>query len=182
MKCFQRSARATSAATLWLTAAACAAGPAEHAHVHGLARLDVAVEAKRITLQLDTPLDNLLGFERAPRTPAERRQAEAAIAQLKAAATLFRIDPAAGCTLAQVALTSAALKLGTPDPADATSGHADLDGSFEFACTAGAKAGYIDTTLFAFPTLRQVEVQVAAPTGQFKCTLTRAASRIVLSK
>jgi len=162
-----------------------AAGAGERAHQHGMARLDVAVEAKRITLQFDTPLDNLLGFERAPRNDAERRQADAAIARLKAAATMFRIDPAAGCTLGSVELASAALKLGAAkavENADKQSDHADLEGSFEFSCEAGAKAAYIDTALFAFPTLRQVDVQVAAPAGQFKRTLTRAASRIVLAK
>ena len=64
-----------------------------------MAKLDVAVEPSRVTLELDTPLDNLLGFERAPRTDAERQQADAAVAKLKAAAGLFRIDNAAGCTL-----------------------------------------------------------------------------------
>ena len=48
---------------------------AAKAHQHGVARLDVAVEATRVTLYLDTPLDNLLGFERAPRTDAERKAA-----------------------------------------------------------------------------------------------------------
>jgi len=185
----QRRAHATAAARWMATLAAVAfvlpAAAAERAHVHGAARLDVAVEARRITLQLDTPLDNLLGFERAPRTAAERQQADAAVARLKDAATLFRIDPAAGCTLARVELNSAALKLGTPDAADAAdakAGHADLEGGFEFACQAGAKAAYIDTALFAFAPLRQVDVQVAAPAGQFKRTLTRTASRLVLTK
>jgi hypothetical protein len=41
-------------------------------HEHGVARLDVAVDAGRVSFSLETPLDNLLGFERAPRTDAER--------------------------------------------------------------------------------------------------------------
>ena len=42
------------------------------AHVHGVATLDIAVEARKITVQLESPLDNLLGYERTPRTDAER--------------------------------------------------------------------------------------------------------------
>jgi hypothetical protein len=98
---------------------------AGHAHVHGVAKLDIAVETTKLTLQLDSPLDNLLGFEHAPRTDAEHKRAEAAIAQLRAGATMFKIDPAAQCTLAAVELSSAALKLGTPDPAEEHDGHAD---------------------------------------------------------
>lgn len=43
---------------------------AGEAHQHGVARLDIAVDAGRISLQRDSPLDKLLGFERAPRNDA----------------------------------------------------------------------------------------------------------------
>ena len=84
------------------------------AHQHGVAQLDVAVEPTRVTLELDTPLDNLLGFERAPRTDAERAVVDKALARLRAADGLFRIDGAAGCTLAKVSLVSAVLGLAAP--------------------------------------------------------------------
>ncbi|MDP3083588.1 MAG: DUF2796 domain-containing protein, partial [Rubrivivax sp.] len=56
----------------WTVLAALSAAPAlaGKAHEHGIARLDVAVEADRITLLLDTPLDNRGGVERAPRAAA----------------------------------------------------------------------------------------------------------------
>ena len=154
----------------------------QHAHVHGVAKLDIAVEANTLTLQLEAPLDNFLGFERAPRTDAERQQADAAVAKLRAADKLFRIDPAAGCTLKSVALSSSALKLGQPDPAEEQAGHADLDGSFEFACKDAAKASYLDVGLFDFKPTQQLQVQVATPAGQFKRDLKRPALRISLVK
>ena len=159
------------------------AAAAPHAHQHGVAKLDVAVEPGKISLQLDTPLDNLLGFERAPRTEAERARADAAIATLKAAAALFKIDAAAGCKLSSVTLDSAALKLGQPDPADAADGHADLDASFDFACRDSALAKAIDLGLFdAFSGMQRIESQIATPQGQFKRTLSRPARRLVLTK
>jgi len=168
--------------SLWMgSVGAQAAGHAHpQAHQHGVAQLDIAVDARQITLQLSSPLDNLLGFERAPRTEAERRQVQAMLDQLRAAATMFKIDPAAQCTPAQVVLTSAALQLGPAQPADA--GHADLDGSFEFHCVAGAKATYVDVGLFAFARLQRVEVQAVTPSGQHKRVLKRPNARIGLTK
>jgi hypothetical protein len=164
-----------------LLGAACAAPAAGQAHVHGAARLDIAVEATRLTLQMESPLDSLLGFERAPRTDAERRQAQALVARLKAADTMFKIDPAAGCTLAGVELVSAALKLGDAPPGE--EGHADLGASVEFHCTDATRAAYVDVGLFDLaPRLQRLEVQVATPQGQFKRDLARPARRIRLTR
>ncbi len=157
------------------------AGPALAAppHQHGVASLDMAVESARVTLDLDTPLDNLLGFERAPRTDAERERADAMVKKLKAAEVLFRIDSAAGCTLSKVTLKSAPLGLGG-EVMD-KEGHADLQGHFEFSCKAGAKAGFVEVGLFdAFATLKRIELQVATPRGQLKASLVRPASRVAL--
>jgi Protein of unknown function (DUF2796) len=154
------------------------AGPA---HQHGVALLDVAVEAGRVTLYLDTPLDNLLGFERAPRTDAERQQADAAVARLKDADRLFRIDGNAGCKLAKVTLTSAALGLNAPAAPAAKDEHADLEGRYEYTCTAGGRAGFVEVGLFeAFAQMKRIELQLASPKGQMKATLVRPASRVAL--
>lgn len=179
--------------TLLLLAAAAIAAvlPAQAgpAHQHGVARLDVAVEAGRVTLYLETPLDNLLGFERAPRTDAERRQADAAVARLKDADKLFRIDGNAGCKLAKVTLSSAALGLppaapgapAAPAAPAAKDEHADLEGRFEFSCTAGTRAGFVEVGLFeAFAQIKRIELQLVSPKGQMKATLLRPASRVAL--
>jgi hypothetical protein len=152
------------------------------AHEHGVARLDVAVESGRLTLDLDTPLDNLLGFEHAPRTDAERERVASALVRLRDAGTLFRIDPAAGCTPARVELVSAPLGLGA-GAAASQEGHGDLEGHFEFTCKAGARAGFVEVGLFAaFAPLRRVELQVVTAKGQMKATLVRPASRVALAR
>lgn len=160
-----------------------ASGPALAAktHQHGTARLDIAVDAGRVSIVLDTPLDNLLGFERAPRTDAEREQADAAVALLRDAGRLFRIDPAAGCTLARVELVSAVLKLGGGGDAPARDEHADLEGRFDFDCRQGGRAAHVEVGLFAaFKGLQRLELQVVTPKGQMKATLVRPASRVAL--
>ncbi len=165
-------------AVVGISAAAQAAGKA---HEHGVARLDVAVAANAVRIELDTPLDNLLGFERAPRTDAERDKVKAAVARLRDGAALFRIDPAAGCTLAQAELVSPPLQLG---PGTAAAGeHGDLQGSYHFSCKAGARAGFVEVGLFeSFAGLKRVDLQVLTPRGQLKATLRRPASRVVLAR
>ena len=160
------------------------AAPAQgHAHEHGVVKLDIAIEPGKLTVQMESPLDNLVGFERAPRTDAERKVVAAAVARLQAADTLFKIDPAAGCTLKNVALTSAPLKLGQPEPGAVDDGHADLDGDFEFSCKNSALASFIELGLFsAFSHMQRIDVQIAALNGQAKRTLKRPASRIVLGR
>lgn len=153
-----------------------------HAHQHGALTLDVSVEASSLTLQMSSPLDNLLGFERAPRTAAERQRTDAAIARLKAADTLFKIDPAAQCTLSQVTLISDTLKLGaapaTPPPAQGS--HADIDVEFQYQCT-GTPASFVEVGLFdAFSGMKTIAVQVATAKGQFKRSLKRPAKRLSL--
>jgi hypothetical protein len=153
------------------------------ANQHGVLKLDIAVEARKLTLQMESPLNNLVGFERAPRNDAERKRVDAALARLRAAQALFAIDPAAQCRLANVVITSAVLKLGTSQPASASDEHADIDASFEFDCLDAARAAFVDVGLFdAFGDMEQIEVQAATPKGQLKRTLKRPARRVALAR
>ncbi len=153
------------------------------AHQHGVLKLDIAVDARKLSLQMESPLDNLVGFERAPRNEVERQRVEAALAKLKAGQALFSIDPAAQCGLAKVELTSAVLKLGAVAPASKNSEHADIDAVFEFECRDAARAAYIDVGLFdTFAGMKQIDVQMATPLGQRKQTLKRPAKRVTLTR
>ena len=67
------------------------------AHQHGVAKLAVAVDGKLLEIALESPLDNLLGFERAPRTDAEREAVRKMAQRFHAAAGLYTPTPAANC-------------------------------------------------------------------------------------
>lgn len=151
------------------------------AHRHGVATLDIAADPGRLTVALDTPLDNLVGFERAPRTDPERQRADAAVAKLKDGAAMVRIDPDATCTLASVEIVSAALKLGAA--VDMPKGeHADLEATWTFNCT-GKPATFVDIGLFAaFARLGTLEVQSATGQRQARRILKRPATRIELHR
>jgi len=168
----------------------------QHAHSHGRLSLNAAVDALSITIQMEVPLDNFLGFERAPRTDAERRLVADMVARLNAADKLFLPDPKAECVLSKVSLASAVLGLGEQarqdqKPAQASTAsagkerqeHADIDVSVAFACPKASQARYVDVKLFdAFKRVRTIDAQVASGQGQFKRTLTKAAPRLAWGK
>ena len=162
---------------------ASAAHATEAAHVHGLMRLDIAVEQSTLTLQLDAPLDSLLGFERAPRTAAERQAADALLKRMGDGASLFKPDAAAQCRLTQAQVDSPVLQTTAPAAQAAGHEHADLDASYEFRCAHPERLAGIEVGLFeAFPRLQKIEVQVAGTQQQLKQTLQRPAQRVPLRR
>ena len=94
--------------TAFVATPLCAPAQTQHAHVHGQIKLDVAIEGPTVVIEMESPLDNFTGFERAPRTDAEKKTAETVVAQLRAADQIFRIDPVANCKLGPVTLRSPA--------------------------------------------------------------------------
>lgn len=176
------------------------------AHEHGVARLDIGVEAGRITLNLEVPLEDLVGFERAPRTDAERAAVAAALARLQDADKAVRVDGSAGCGAAKVSLVApawgisattsataapvegaasapkAASGAGAPGPL-AREAHGDLEATYEFRCSNAPRAGHVELGLFeAFARLRRVEVQAVTPRGQMKVVLRRPQARVGLAR
>lgn len=167
-----------------LLAATALAGPAfaqtHAAHTHGQATVDIAVERDTLTLQLESPQDNLVGFERPPRSTAERQAAAQALATLKAADRWLQVDPKAGCRVADVQVDAPALADGAK-PGDG--GHADVDATVTLRCSDATQAAWVDVGLAAaFPRLRTLTVQVAGPHGQARRTLERGQRRVPLAK
>ena len=162
---------------LVLALTSCLAGPAQAAgaHQHGVATLEVVADGNSLTVNLDSPLDNLLGFERGPRSEAERKAVQAMAQRLRNAATLLVPAAAAQCQLQGVDLASdviaPALLAATPAaasaaaPAAAGSGHADLEAVFRFQCAQPQALKALDLAgLFqAFPRFKQLDAALAAP-------------------
>jgi len=157
----------------------CAMAQHQHTHTHGSLRMDAAVDERTITVQLEAPLDSLLGFERAPRTAAERQRVADLATRLRATGQWLRPDPVAQCAAGQVQLRAPVLGWGDATPAQAPDGHADLDITVSFSCARATDARHLDVDLFAaFAGITTIQAQVAAPQGQFKRALTRKAPRL----
>jgi hypothetical protein len=163
----------------WLVTAGLALGAAPvlaagghaqaHAHVHGAVQLEVALDGPTLSIALEAPLDSLLGFERAPRTAAEKQAAQDALTALRGSA-LFAPDAAAGCVFQSATADSEALQPG------ATAGeHADLDATATFTCARPEQLRRIDLggLLDRFPRIQRLQAQIVTGQGQFKQTLKR---------
>lgn len=176
-----------------LVMAACAAH-AGKAHEHGMVRLDVSIDGPRVTLDMTAALDNWLGFERAPRTDAERKAAAEVLARLRnpnQGALLFALNAQAQCQLTQAEVSAPVLEPAAkpaaapaapaPPAAKGSAEHADLEASYQFQCAQPAQLRTLDLGLFeAYKRIQRIQVQVAGPKGQFKVTLRRPARSVTL--
>jgi hypothetical protein len=140
------------------------------AHQHGTLTLDIAIDGPTLVIEMEAPLDSLLGFEHAPRTAAQKQAAAQMLARLRQPDGLFVPDAAAACTLKSASADSAAL---APDAKAA--GHADLDARYEWTCGNAAALSSVDLggLLDGYKRIQTLDAQIASPTGQFKQRLKR---------
>lgn len=170
------------AALVLLLAAAGLAPPVlaqGHAHAHGVIRLDVALEPGSLSLHFELPADSVVGFERAPRTEAEKKALADARQKLANAAALVGLDAAAGCVPEGAPSVKSPLFEATPAAAGE---HADVDAGYSWRCRQATVLKVLDLQglLAAFPRIQRVEVQVAGPGGQLKQTLKRPQALVKL--
>jgi hypothetical protein len=140
--------------------------PLRAQHVHGEAKLDIAIDKERLAISLELPLDVAVGFERAPKTEKEKA-ALAAAQKILADPALFLPTPAAACK-------GETPKLVLPEFGKAGGEqHADIDATYEFRCANPAALKSVETTIFkSFKRLYRLEARRAGPIGQGAARLT----------
>lgn len=173
------------AATLAL--AALAAQAHGKAHVHGVASLDVALEAGTLSVSLEAPLDSLLGFERRPRTDAERRAAAALVKQLQESQDLIKPPAAAQCAAPRISVDAQALEPSAPGSPGAANGsnneHSDMEVTWSFTCSQPKQLGQLELGLFsAFRRIQRIDARIAGDGGQASRTLRRPQKTLDLKK
>lgn len=158
---------------------------AHDAHEHGVARLNVSVDGQEVEIELETPLANVISFEHAPETEAQREEVRAMAALLHRADSLFILPAEAQCRLNKVSLESEVLNDGllspaaspraetadknehAPDGDEHGEKHGDLDMEVSFICRNPEKLNSLRVDLFrAFPNLREVEARMVTPKRQ----------------
>ena len=175
---------------------------AADAHVHGIATIQVVVDARTVRIDLRSPAHDILGFEHAPASAREVARAAAARRQLLQA--FYRVPVAAGCRLA----SARALMPGDAEAHDehGTAGHAahdhaghdhdehahghgeedggthgDVTATHVLNCRAPERMAAIDVHLFdSYPALTEVRVQFATAAAQGERRTTAQARRALL--
>jgi Protein of unknown function (DUF2796) len=147
------------------------------AHEHGRSTLEVAVEGGRVAVALAAPGADLVGFEHAAATDAQRAAVERARAALAEPLALLAFPPRAGCRL-----TSAEVTLDVEDGEEG--GHAEFRAGYELDCAepAALAAGRLDLGPFfgRFPGTELVEVRIVSGRGQASREATRGSPTLSL--
>lgn len=167
--------------SLMLPGVVIAESPISHSlgrHTHGLATLQVAVDAKVLSLSFSSPLDNLLGYERKARNQAEVILVQNMIKQFYKP-NLFVPSKVAQCKLKTIKLDSLVIK--KKPQAESTkqhrheeeAGHADLDAVLVYQCNNVKNLRDLQVNLFnIFPNLHQLNVEIVSQHGQSATKLT----------
>ncbi|MCK9800696.1 DUF2796 domain-containing protein [Pseudomonas sp. MAFF 302030] len=153
------------------------------AHEHGVARLNAALDGKNLELELESPAMNLVGFEHAASTDADKAKVAAARAQLEHPLALFSLPKAAGCVVAKQELESP-LFGDKPDADDHDHDdddhdedadghehhheHSEIHAHYQFTCATPAALKNLDLgqVFKTFPATQKIQVQLIGPSGQ----------------
>jgi Protein of unknown function (DUF2796) len=177
------------------------------AHVHGIARMNVAVEEDQLYIEFITPAANIVGFEHSPNTSEQKTAVQKAIETLKTGRKLFSLPPGAEGRLVESKVETDIIQDShhesesayTHEPGDmhrevqedthhheedhkseAHEHHSDFKSNYRFVCKNPEGLGYIDVRLFRiFPGIERIEVQLLTITKQTGQDLTSKENRIV---
>jgi Protein of unknown function (DUF2796) len=146
------------------------------AHQHGVARLQVSLEGRALLIGYEGPAENILGFEHAPKTDAQKKTVARAEEQLKQPDRLFVIPAAADCR-AQPARVDVKLPA-----AGRGETHSEIETEWRWECAKPDALTHVDVGLFkAFPRLKQLSAQVVTPQGQKTVVLKPNAARLKIA-
>ncbi|MEB5229118.1 DUF2796 domain-containing protein [Pseudomonas aeruginosa] len=160
-------------------------------HEHGVAQLNVALDGKTLELELDSPAMNLVGFEHAASTDADKAAVAKARAQLEKPLELFALPVTAGCSVASQELRSPLF--GDKAPAHAHKekaghehehehGHANIHAHYQLSCEKPEPLKLLTLAEFfkRFPATQKIQVQLIGPDGQKGADLAPASAELKL--
>jgi phosphoketolase len=156
-------------------------------HQHGHGTLNIAIEGGRVSMELDVPGADIVGFEHTATTKAQQDAVEKAKAQLAAPLSLFVPPKGAGCSVKE-----ANVKIeGAEEAKDAPAGapkeqagaeHSDFNADYVLECTAVDKLTSIEFPYFRkFSGAQELEVNLVTAKGQTKFEVKRGKPRIDLT-
>ena len=149
-----------------------------NAHEHGVAQLNIVLDGKALELQLESPAMNLVGFEHAANSAADKAKVAAVRDQLQQPLSLFSLS-AGECSVSQQTLESPLFAESEQDhdhEKNHDSEHSDIQAHYTFNCQKPDDLQQLDLReLFKrFPATAKIQVQLIGPNGQQGLELTAA--------
>ena len=164
-------------------------------HEHGAATLSIAIDANQLEIDLESPADNIFGFEYVPSTEADKQKIKDAVKQLKEGKTLFTIPEAAQCHLDHIDISSAMFddihidttknaakqhqadntKENNKNSTEHQHVHNDVDASWFYSCQSGEQLESITPHFFSVFSsgFKQLKVEWLTPTGASSSMITK---------
>lgn len=129
----------------------------QHAHAHGAAKINIGIEGNGGTVEFEAAADPIIGFEHKPKTAADQKKVDAALASMKARFGEMVVFPAAlGCKFTAV---KAAYEVDGQ--------HAEVHAEFNLQCAKPLKGATVTFGVSKlYPEIESVEVQAVSETGQ----------------
>lgn len=153
-------------------------------HQHGRGTLNIAIEGGRVTMELEAPAADIVGFEDAARTKKQKLAVEKAKGQLAAPLSVFVLPAGAGCKAgeAKIEIEGSADDRAKGTPSKDDHGHSEFRVQYALECASPAGLVSIDFAYFKlFPGAQALDVNVITSKGQTKFEVTRAKPRIDLA-
>jgi hypothetical protein len=152
-------------------------------HVHGASDLTIAVEGKKLSITLHSPGNDIVGFEYAPSTDAQRAAVAAATNLLKDPLSLLGVPAAAQCAVTKTETVLAEEEddedIAAPAPAapagPAAPRHSEFQNTYELTCgNVPAITGLNFAFFQKFPNAQTVHVDLVTGKGAFSFDVPRA--------
>jgi hypothetical protein len=158
------------------------------AHVHGAGSLNIAIDGNTVSLGLNAPGHDIVGFEHAPSNADQRLALEMAKEKLAQPLKLFELSQAAGCTVASTDVkfdTGEGEANNSKGPSDTKAGeegkHADFDADYVINCKAADAIDQIQFRYFKlFADAEKLTVTIVTGAGQKQVEVTKASPSLSL--
>jgi hypothetical protein len=159
------------------------------AHEHGRGTLNIAVEGTKVTMELEVPGADIVGFEHTAKTRRELAAVDKAKAQLSAPLGLFALPASAACRVTEAKVE---VEIGEHDhdakaaegskPAAKSEGHSEFHAEYALECANPGNMTAIEFGYFrAFAGAEKLTVNVITPKGQSKFEVTRTSPSLSLA-
>jgi len=145
------------------------------AHEHGSGNFNIAIEGKKVSMELESPGADIVGFEYEATTDEQKARIAKAKAKLKDIANVVALPAAAGCKL-----EAATVELET-EGQDKKTSHSEFRAHYQMTCAQPEKLAEITFPYFRnFKGAQKLAVRVVGPKSQKKFEAGRKMTKINL--